>query len=544
MSESASIFHLQDNHECVILESPAGLYNGIQLAAIAKVCEDLGLVSKATEDQRICLYISPSDRPAIESALNPTGLSLASYKSGVRTVKSCLGSACPLSSQDALAAALDLTALLNDLPQNRHLSIAINGCQQGCVPGYTSDISITGASSGFQIALGGKSTQYPELASFLAEGIPAQDLPSLVKKLVQSFLTNALEEESFGTCIERLGLDFFAKQISPFAQDIGNEDPFADLENSELSESDFIAETEDKSRTQAESTETIPAADEDLDALADAFSEALPLVEEGTQDQIAIEDKIQTGNDFSLNDEIPIAQNASEELSFEGDISLAEGLTELEEEVSLDQISEDSPKSPEDPFKDHGPEDELGDPINQETLDHIPEDDISEEGELSLQATNQDISNSPLDIQVEKTQEDVELAIEASIDELTVEEITDEDENLEDRGSALEALEEGRPETDQTDLESLDEFHAGLDSHSESEIGQAQVAGVKISNGQLCFDFGSGAQVSVNLEKNLRRQGDKRSFTFENQNITVELTETGIKAEVDGLEFFVPKKAA
>ncbi len=107
--------------------------------------------------------------------------------------------------------------------------------------------------------------------------------------------------------------------------------------------------------------------------------------------------------------------------------------------MSLDQIAEDSPQSPEDPFKDHNLEDELGDPINQETLDHIPEDDISEEGELSLQATDQDVSNLTPDIQAEKTQEDVELAIEASIDELTVEEITDEDENLEDRGSALEA---------------------------------------------------------------------------------------------------------
>ena len=50
----------------------------------------------------------------------------------------------------------------------------MNSNYECAAPCHTLDISIVGEASGYRIALGGK-TQFPELATFIAEGVPSKN---------------------------------------------------------------------------------------------------------------------------------------------------------------------------------------------------------------------------------------------------------------------------------------------------------------------------------------------------------------------------------
>lgn len=596
MDNSVKIFPLQDKHECIILESPAGLYNGVQLAGIAKICDELGLVSKVVEDQRISLYISPDDRPIIEAQLGAAGLEIIPYKSGLTTVKSCLGAACPSSQQDALTAALDITALLSELSQDKYLSIAINGCAQCCVPCHTSDLSIIGGQNGYKVAIGGKNSQFPEMASFVAEGIPSDELPQYIKKVTDTFLLNSQPDESMHDLVERIGVTPFAQQLSPYSQDAVDtaDDPFSDLEpqslEGELSMNELESNIDDDlanlddletdlefGNTENDLVEPETKLEkesfESLDDLAEAFAEESNLDSEtektATGELEMRADDLELAN---LEDEIPIdletadsehknfnpmdievnRNNLSEALLSEHDLDLSSfdelNIHDSAEPLDINNSLQSSAE------KDFLREPALSDdPFDSSILDKIPEDDFLAE---DLESIEEELQNFQGEIEVdnkletavdevssrhdqELSQEDMELAIGASIDELAGEELLDEDENSEDRTTALEALEDGEPNLEESS-EDLDLTSLGDDDSSEHPA-IAQVAGIKIHGQQLCIDFGSGAQVSVRFDKNLRRQGDKRSFTFEDVTISIELVDQGVRAEVDGLEFFVPK---
>ena len=64
------------------------------------------------------------------------------------------------------------------------IKIGINGCARCCVPCHTLDISVVGETAGYRVSLGGKTSQLPEMATYMAEGIPADELPGMLTKVV------------------------------------------------------------------------------------------------------------------------------------------------------------------------------------------------------------------------------------------------------------------------------------------------------------------------------------------------------------------------
>ena len=78
--------------------------------------------------------------------------------------------------QDALEDAIDLTHALSDIELSNPLKIGMNSNYECMAPCHTLDISIDTELSGYPRIVFGKNAQFPELATFIAEGVPSEEL--------------------------------------------------------------------------------------------------------------------------------------------------------------------------------------------------------------------------------------------------------------------------------------------------------------------------------------------------------------------------------
>jgi len=217
----ATPFKLRNGSLLVSTEAAGGIYNAAQLRKIAELMEASASVLKITEDQRIALMIPEDQAAQTTDALKTVGLGIRNYQDGLHQATACVGALCEYQEQDALSSAMDVTAELSDIVLSSPLKIGINGCARCCVPCHTLDIAVVGDPSGYRLSIGGKTSQLPELASFVAEGIPFQELPGMLKKVISWYRDQAQAQESLQQLIERLGLGPVIEMLAPYSQDAG-----------------------------------------------------------------------------------------------------------------------------------------------------------------------------------------------------------------------------------------------------------------------------------------------------------------------------------
>ncbi len=224
----SGIFKLRNGSILLSTEAPGGIYNASQLKKIASLCDGESVIVKATEDQRLALVVNPQKADSIADELKSIGLGIRHYQNGLHQPVSCVGEMCEEHEQDALGGALDLSAEIEDIKLVNPLKIGINGCAKCCVPCHTLDISIVGDTAGYRVSLGGKSSQLPEMASFMAEGIPPEEMPRLIKSVIELYKSHAQEGETLQELIDREGSGIFIQALAPWSQDAADsEDPFA-----------------------------------------------------------------------------------------------------------------------------------------------------------------------------------------------------------------------------------------------------------------------------------------------------------------------------
>lgn len=297
----STAFKLRNGTILLSTEAPGGIYNAAQLKKIASLCEGEIAIVKATEDQRLALCVKPEQANAIANELKSIGLGIRHYQDGLHHPTSCIGELCPDHEQDALGSALDISQQLDAIKLASPLKIGINGCARCCVPCHTLDISVVGDASGYRMHLGGKNSQLPEMASFMAEGIPPTELPGLILKVIALYQQYAEPSESLQEVIERVGSTEFIAILAPYSQDAaGDADPFAtqsasaavDLATEDgheevasdealelTAEDDLSLTTDDLSVTELNPITSEENFDESVDTLVQEPGESLSLVE-------------------------------------------------------------------------------------------------------------------------------------------------------------------------------------------------------------------------------------------------------------------------
>ena len=209
-------FELKNGHIFVIAETPGGIYNPIQVKKILELLEKDVVFLKATEDHRIGFMIAPDQISPVETKLLECGIQLRHYRNQARlSPKACLGELCPKHKQKSLEDSIDLSEdLYKKMKENNiSLDIGINGCEEACVTSATNDIHLVGNDEGYEIYLGGKSTQYPELSILAYEPVPKNKLKDVLSGIIDVYCKNKKENNTLKDLIEEKGIQLFSDAI-------------------------------------------------------------------------------------------------------------------------------------------------------------------------------------------------------------------------------------------------------------------------------------------------------------------------------------------
>ena len=334
-------FKLRNGSLLITTEAPGGIYNSEQLKKIASLADEDSAIVKVTEDQRLALFVGEDKIEAIVSELKDIGLGVRHYQDGLHQPTTCIGELCPDYQQDALGSALKITEEMTRLSVDNPLKIGINGCAQCCVPCHTLDISIVGDEQGYRISMGGKNSQIPEMATFMAEGVPEDRLPTLIHNIVQLYKDSAEEGETLQDVMDRVGISKFADVLAPYSQDaaggeglFGEEDTFSnqDPQESEAECGDEL-EVEDHSSEESKDLAAADLAAEDFSDLeeVDDFDQG-GLDEQAGQEAEALEEvgdqfiDEEVDSDFVDNDELGFEEDfdKTDVIAEDSDLSLAE----------------------------------------------------------------------------------------------------------------------------------------------------------------------------------------------------------------------------
>ena len=446
---SEEVFKLNNGTVFLVVEAPGGIYNSAQLQVVSDICsQDLAIV-KATEDQRLGLFAKEEDFEQIKAKLGECGLGLRHYQHGVHQAVSCVGELCPEHEQDALGSAMEITKCLNDINLNSPLKVGVNGCFKCCTPCHTLDISVVGETNGYRISLGGKTQQLPELASFMAEAVPADKLPELLKKIVELYAKNVEEDESLLDVIERCGASDFVAALSPYSQDAAvDSDPFGVSEPD--AEADLAVDDVDE-ESDLDSDDEMASDDDDLD-IDDSDDLAIDDVEDLAEDDL--EDISSDGVSAESSDDLEdLAEDDLEDISSDG--ASVESSDDLEvDDLEVDDLEVDDLEV--DDLKDETPE--VGDlEVDDLEVDDLEVDDLEVESEeVTEESASEDLDTEELSELSDDSSDDFDNDSEEAVEDLGVDDLEVDDlevDDLEVDDLEVDDLDETPEESSTDDLE-------------------------------------------------------------------------------------------
>lgn len=115
---------------------------------------------------------------------------------------------------DAISRKFDDLDYLYDLG---HIEMNISGCMNACGHHHVGHIGVLGVDKKgkefFQISLGGNQDKDASLAKILGPSFSAEEVPDVIEKIVNVYVDNRQEEESFLDAYRRLGIDKFKEAV-------------------------------------------------------------------------------------------------------------------------------------------------------------------------------------------------------------------------------------------------------------------------------------------------------------------------------------------
>jgi dissimilatory sulfite reductase (desulfoviridin) alpha/beta subunit len=438
----SQLFRLKNGTVLLSTEAPGGIYNSGQLKKIAELCSKELAIVKATEDQRLALFVKESEVENVAKQLRAMGLGFRHYQDSLHQPVSCLGELCEEHEQPALATAMDITKEIASIQLNTPLKIGVNGCARCCTPCHTLDIAVVGDGSGYRISLGGKTRQMPEFASYFAEGVPAKELPKRLKAVIETYKNLAEEGETLHDVIERCGVTDFVQALAPYSQDAAHrEDPFAQQAAAAESVDDLALSTDELDSMDELET---PAEDMDLEAPASTDEDVLSFDEGASvadmDGDLAVDDDLSIADDQfddGALEEIPIEKTGQG--SLEDDLSLGSDNASLE----LDDVSfseDNAEEITEDSLLDEASHESSEDSLVDESSLESSEDSLLDSASLESSATAElddglslDSDDLNLDGADAITEDDIDLdAPDLDVPEDTMEALPESDLDLDD----------------------------------------------------------------------------------------------------------------
>jgi NAD(P)H-nitrite reductase large subunit len=193
---------------------PGGLTTAAQLRQIADIADKYNGSLKIVGNTITIIGLNLADGEKAIAELGCQGESFIAKQ--VRAVAFCPGKPdCPRALQDStsLGLALDKEFFGQELPGK--LRIGVSGCPNCCIEPFVKDIGMYGTAKGYTLVVGGNSGFSAQIATPVAEKVPADEIASIVNSILAYFRQHGKSKERLGQVIERLGWVHFSQETLP-----------------------------------------------------------------------------------------------------------------------------------------------------------------------------------------------------------------------------------------------------------------------------------------------------------------------------------------
>ncbi len=130
------------------------------------------------------------------------------------------GDFCSLANAKSIPIAQSIQDLFDDMDYLHDigdLNLNISGCMNACGHHHVGHIGILGVdkdgSEWYQVTLGGNQGNFASIGKVIGPSFTAEEMPLIIKKIIEVYLANRNEEEIFIDCVSRIGLDPFKNYI-------------------------------------------------------------------------------------------------------------------------------------------------------------------------------------------------------------------------------------------------------------------------------------------------------------------------------------------
>ena len=130
------------------------------------------------------------------------------------------GDFCSLANAKSIPISQSIQEQFNDMDYLHDigdLNLNISGCMNACGHHHVGHIGILGVdkdgSEWYQVTLGGNQGNFASIGKVIGPSFSAEEMPVIIKKIIEVYVEKRNEEELFIDCVERLGIDPFKKKI-------------------------------------------------------------------------------------------------------------------------------------------------------------------------------------------------------------------------------------------------------------------------------------------------------------------------------------------
>ncbi|WP_288108630.1 nitrite/sulfite reductase [Limnobacter sp.] len=132
------------------------------------------------------------------------------------------GDFCSLANAKSIPIALGIQEAVDNMDYQfdlGDLSLNISGCINSCGHHHIGNIGILGVDKNgeewYQVTLGGRQGNEASIGKVIGKSFYAEDVPGVVKTILQTYVDNRFEDELFIDTLDRIGLDPFKNNVYP-----------------------------------------------------------------------------------------------------------------------------------------------------------------------------------------------------------------------------------------------------------------------------------------------------------------------------------------
>ena len=203
-------------------DMPPGDITDVQLDAVADIADQYSFGEiRATHRQNLLLAdVKQADLYAVWQKL--AALQLATPNIGTATDMICCPGLdfCSLANAGSIGIAKEINEALDDLDYIHdigELKINMSGCMNGCAHQSVGHIGILGVdkkgAEWYQITLGGSSENHAAIGERLGPAVAKHEITQAITTILDVYIKNRLEEETFLEAVNRLGINPFKEQV-------------------------------------------------------------------------------------------------------------------------------------------------------------------------------------------------------------------------------------------------------------------------------------------------------------------------------------------